>query len=160
MRSPVGLRALDVRTADEYEQLGHVPDAALLPVDLLAAALVTLPREGDPLLVYCEHGIRSRAAVEFLHVHGYDKLLHLDGGMSAWQGPRDFTPPDSDKILGPSSWLLENADLLPRLGPIQAHREESCSGAMNRKNSNRTGESDQVTQVSRGGNKQTDFTGG
>ena len=36
--------------------------------------------------------------------------------MSRWKGPREFTAGDSSGDLGPSSWLVENADLLPRGG--------------------------------------------
>ncbi len=110
------VRVLDVRTPEEYEGLGHIPGAMLLPVDVIPCAPATLSREGRPLLVCCEHGIRSAFAARFLAQAGYDGVRHMAGGMSCWSGPRDRTPWDPRQGLGPSSWLLENADLLPRGG--------------------------------------------
>ena len=41
------VRVLDVRTAGEFVELGHIPGAQLLPVNLLPSALATLPREDN-----------------------------------------------------------------------------------------------------------------
>jgi tellurite methyltransferase len=106
-----GARVLDVRTPDEYERLGHIPGALLLPVDLIASAPGALPQDASPLLVCCEHGIRSREAASFLSRAGFEDVLNLSGGMSCWAGTRDHSPAP---ILGPSSWLLENFDLVPQ----------------------------------------------
>ncbi len=100
---------LDVRTPAEYGQLGHIPGARLLPVDLIASAPAVLPNDGTPLLVYCEHGVRSVAASRLLATAGRDQVLNLSGGLSHWSGPREF---GAGTVDGPSSWLLENADLL------------------------------------------------
>lgn len=110
------VRVLDVRTAREYADLGHIPGSTLLPVDLLPAALATLPPEGMPILVCCEHGIRSAYAARFLAGSGFPGVLNLAGGMSVWTGPRDHSPGDPCGPIGPSSWLVENADLVPRSG--------------------------------------------
>jgi tellurite methyltransferase len=104
------VHVLDVRTPEEYVQLGHVPGAILLPVDLVVAGAATLPRD-RPLLVHCEHGVRSVYACEVLERAGFDDLVHLAGGLAGWTGPRAH---DAGAIDGPSSWLLETADLLPR----------------------------------------------
>jgi rhodanese-related sulfurtransferase len=109
---------LDVRTPEEYRDLGHIPGAILLPVDLVAAALATLPRDGKQLLVYCEHGIRSSAAARLLALGGHENLLNLKGGMSTWRGPREFSPGEVFGPFAPSSWLVLNADLLPRGGRV------------------------------------------
>ena len=103
------VHVLDVRTPEEYRQLGHVPGAILLPVDLVVSGAATLPRD-RPLLVHCEHGVRSVYACELLERAGFDDLVHLAGGLSIWSGPRAF---DAAPVAGPSSWLLETADLLP-----------------------------------------------
>ncbi|MGH9866985.1 MAG: rhodanese-like domain-containing protein [Candidatus Polarisedimenticolia bacterium] len=110
------VRPIDVRTPAEFRDLGHIPGALLLPVDLVAVAPATLPREGLPLLVYCEHGVRSAAAARFLTAAGFPGVLNMSGGMSAWTGPRDSSPGDPFGPAGPSSWLVENADLLPAQG--------------------------------------------
>lgn len=105
--------ALDVRTPGEYEQLGHIPDAWLLPVDLVASAPAVLPDDGRPILVYCEHGVRSVAAARLLIEAGVPNVLNLAGGLASWSGPRAF---GSGALRGPSPWLIDNADLLPRAG--------------------------------------------
>jgi tellurite methyltransferase len=105
--------ALDVRTPGEFEQLGHLPEAWLLPVDLVAAAPAVLPDDGRPILVYCEHGVRSVAAARLLVEAGVTNVLNLAGGLAPWDGPRAFGP---GRLRGPSPWLIDNADLLPRDG--------------------------------------------
>ena len=110
------VRVLDVRTADEYDTAGHIPGANLLPVDLIAAAPATLPRDGKPLLVYCQHGIRSVTASRFLAAAGFNDVMNLVGGLSCWRGPKEHGPASADRLAGPSSWLVQNADLLPRRG--------------------------------------------
>ncbi len=110
------VRCLDVRTPREFAELGHIPGAILLPVDLIPTALATLPRDGKPLLVYCEHGIRSAHAARFLTRCGFRPVLNLAGGMSSWAGPREHSPGNPFASTGPSSWLVENADILPRSG--------------------------------------------
>jgi rhodanese-related sulfurtransferase len=107
------VRVVDVRTPEEYETLGHIPDAALIPLNLILSAPAVLQREARPLLVCCEHGVRSVQAAQFLVEAGFPDVLNLSGGMSLWDGPRASGP---GRILGPSPWLLENARLLPRGG--------------------------------------------
>ncbi len=107
------VRVLDVRTPEEYEALGHIPGAILLPVDLVAAAPAAIPAAGPPLLVCCEHGVRSQIAADVLSRAGFDGVLNLAGGMARWSGPRAYEP---GRVEGPSSWLLACADLLPRGG--------------------------------------------
>jgi len=104
---------IDVRTPGEYAELGHIPGAWLLPVDLLASAPAVLPDDRAEVLVYCEHGVRSRAASELLAAAGIDRVLNLAGGLAGWRGPREF---GTGVLRGPSPWLIENADLLPRGG--------------------------------------------
>ena len=100
---------LDVRTPQEYTSLGHIPGAALLPVNLIAAAPAVVPRDGRPVLVYCEHGIRSQQAAQVLVRAGYSAVLNLAGGMATWRAERAY---ESRPIAGPSRWFLENGDLL------------------------------------------------
>ena len=108
------VRLLDVRTPEEFTSLGHIPGAHLIPIDFVAAAPAVLHRDDvRPVLVYCEHGVRSRRAAALLARAGIGEVLNMTGGLSRWTGPREFTPAP---IEGPSSWLLECADLLPSPG--------------------------------------------
>lgn len=106
---------LDVRTPGEYEQLGHIPGAWLIPVDLMASAPAILPDDEKPVLVYCEHGVRSVAASQLLLAAGIERVLNLGGGLAPWTGPREFGP---GILRGASSWLIDNAGLLPRGGTV------------------------------------------
>jgi len=106
----LGAIVLDVRTPREHEELGHIPGALLLPVELVAAAPAALPDDGRPVVVVCEHGVRSRQAAALLAEAGV-AACNMAGGMSRWTGPRVHEP---SAISGPSSWLLSNAYLAPR----------------------------------------------
>ena len=106
---------LDVRTPAEYERLGHIPDARLLPVDLIAAAPALLRRDARPVLVVCEHGVRSYHAARFLARAGVDRVLNLAGGMSRWTGQRSF---GNGPVAGLSDWLLRSARWLPSSGQV------------------------------------------
>lgn len=107
------VRVLDVRTPAEFTSLGHIPGALLLPVDLIPSGAATLPRDDRPLLVTCEHGVRSAHAADFLARAGFEGVLNMAGGMSQWRGPRDHSPGSLYSEAGPSSWLVECAGLLP-----------------------------------------------
>jgi tellurite methyltransferase len=106
----LGAVVLDVRTPREHEELGHIPGALLLPVELVAAAPAVLPDDGRPVVVVCEHGVRSRQAAALLADAGI-AACNMLGGMSRWTGPRVHEP---TPVSGPSSWLLANAHLAPR----------------------------------------------
>jgi rhodanese-related sulfurtransferase len=74
---------LDVRTVKEYES-GHLEGAINIPVEELSQRLSELnPR--DEILVYCRTGNRSTTAVKILNSNGFEKLYHMDGGITAWK---------------------------------------------------------------------------
>lgn len=106
-----GAVVLDVRTPREFEELGHVPGALLLPVELAAAAPAVLPGDGGAVVVVCEHGVRSRQAAHLLAEAGVERVFNLAGGMARWTGLREH---GSAPVAGPSPWLLANAPLFPR----------------------------------------------
>jgi len=109
------ITVIDVRTPGEYAQLGHIPGSWLLPVDLAASAPAILADTDAPILVYCEHGVRSRHASDVIATAGFTQVLNLAGGLASWRGPREFGP---GVVRGPSAWLLDNADLLPQDGRV------------------------------------------
>lgn len=106
---------LDVRTPGEYERLGHIPGAWLLPVDLIASAPVVLRKDRRPVLVVCEHGVRSVHAARFLARAGLDRILNLAGGMSRWTGERAH---EAGRMAGPSDWLVRSVRWLRRGGRV------------------------------------------
>ncbi len=110
-----GAVILDVRSPGEHEQLGHIPGSWLLPLDLVVSAPSVLPIDGRPVLVYCEHGVRSVAASRLLAEAGVAEVLNLSGGMASWSGPREF---GASPLHGPAAWLIDNADLLPPGGKV------------------------------------------
>jgi rhodanese-related sulfurtransferase len=73
---------LDVRTVSEYES-GHLEGAINIPVEALSGRLSEL-NPNDELLVYCRTGNRSTTAVGILKENGYDRIYHMDGGITAW----------------------------------------------------------------------------
>jgi rhodanese-related sulfurtransferase len=106
----LGAVILDVRTPREHEELGHIPGALLLPLELVSAAPAVLPDDGRPVVVVCEHGVHSRRAAALLAEAGV-ATHNMAGGMSRWTGPRVHEP---SEIAGPSPWLLSNVHLAPR----------------------------------------------
>jgi tellurite methyltransferase len=108
-----GMAVLDVRTPEEYSGLGHIPGATLLPVQIVASAPAVLDDPDTPVLVTCEHAVRSKVATRLLAQAGFSKVYELAEGMAGWSGAREYT---SQPMVGPSPWLFECGDLIPRAG--------------------------------------------
>lgn len=108
-----GIRVLDVRTPQEFSGLGHIPGATLLPVQIIASAPAVLDDPDTPVLVTCEHAVRSKVAARLLAQAGFTHVHELAYGMAMWDGPREFT---AQAMQGPSAWLFECGDLIPRAG--------------------------------------------
>jgi hydroxyacylglutathione hydrolase len=67
---------------------GIIPGAILIPIDEIETRMKEIPRDGRTTLVYCASGGRSAAACEFLSRAGWGELMNLEGGFSAWNGPK------------------------------------------------------------------------
>ncbi|MDH5285812.1 MAG: rhodanese-like domain-containing protein [Betaproteobacteria bacterium] len=80
---------LDVREAWELG-VCRLEDAHHVPLAQLPAAVATLPRERDIVLV-CHHGRRSMHAGIWLRNAGFDRVHNLQGGMAAWASDVDPT---------------------------------------------------------------------
>lgn len=78
------LRVLDVRTEPEFASY-HIEGAQLLPIQELQSRLAELDPD-QRYVIYCEHGMRSLAACEFLAEQGFAGLTNVRGGMAAWVG--------------------------------------------------------------------------
>ena len=74
---------IDVRTPEEYSQ-GHIPGAVNIPYDQIAERISEVEAPNGVAL-YCMVGPRARKGEEALRDSGYAPILHLEGGMAAWQ---------------------------------------------------------------------------
>jgi sulfur dioxygenase len=79
------LELIDVREPAEYHgPLGHIPGARSIPLDSLAAAVPTLPKD-KPIVTVCRAGGRSAHATTILRKAGIDMVANLAGGMLRWR---------------------------------------------------------------------------
>jgi len=74
---------IDVRTSEEY-QAGHVPGALNIPFDQVAERISGIDAPHGVAL-YCMVGPRARKGEAALLAAGYTTVLHLEGGLAAWQ---------------------------------------------------------------------------
>lgn len=75
---------LDVRDPEEFKQ-GHLQGARNIPLSQLATRVAELEKFKDkPVLLVCERGNRTRAAVKVLREKQFSALHQLKGGMQAW----------------------------------------------------------------------------
>ena len=77
-----GPALIDVREPYEWG-IVRLPEARLVPLDMLPDVLHTLDRE-EELVVYCHHGMRSAAAVAWLRERGFTRARNLTGGIDRW----------------------------------------------------------------------------
>ncbi len=81
---------LDVRELFEFE-LANI-GGTLIPMTELPNRLKGLPRN-KPIVVLCHTGIRSSRIVRYLRKEGFDNVVNLVGGISAWSIQIDSTVP-------------------------------------------------------------------
>ncbi len=105
-----GAVAIDVRTAREHEEEGHVPGSLLLPLVLVASAPAVLPADGRRFVVYCADGVRSYRAARRLGEAGVANVYNMTGGLKSWKGEVETGPAT---VAGPSSWLVAHTSLVP-----------------------------------------------
>lgn len=86
MKEDPSLMVLDVRTPEEFAYLGHIEGATLLPLHQIPGAYSSLDAT-KPMVVTCQHGVRSMDACLFLQNAGFTKLYNLADGMAVWDGP-------------------------------------------------------------------------
>jgi len=75
------IRILDVREA--WEVPGIRGESVIqIPINQLPHSIDSIPQTED-LIVICQHGVRSKFAIEFLESqHGFQNLINLEGGVS------------------------------------------------------------------------------
>ena len=74
---------LDVRTPEEF-RLGHIPGSVNIPHTELASRIGEV-QQSHAVVLYCMLGPRARLGERTLLDAGVDNVLHLDGGLYAWQ---------------------------------------------------------------------------
>ncbi|KAF0818421.1 MULTISPECIES: rhodanese-like domain-containing protein [unclassified Cytobacillus] len=75
---------IDVREPNEFEN-GHILGARNIPLSQMKMRMKEL-RPDKPVYLYCQSGMRSARAAQFLHRKGYKDLSHLQGGFKKWSG--------------------------------------------------------------------------
>lgn len=75
---------LDIREAEELAG-GMVVGAVHIPMNDIRGRLAELPAAG-PIVVYCEHGMRSQMVAEWISDRSFIDVRSLTGGFSQW-GP-------------------------------------------------------------------------
>jgi glyoxylase-like metal-dependent hydrolase (beta-lactamase superfamily II)/rhodanese-related sulfurtransferase len=80
------VQVIDVREPHEFsDDLGHIPNARLMPLSTLQARIPSLDRE-HPIVTVCRAGGRSAQASLMLHKAGLSQIANLSGGMLRWHG--------------------------------------------------------------------------
>ncbi|NML60278.1 rhodanese-like domain-containing protein [Massilia sp. RP-1-19] len=75
---------LDVRSADEFAA-GHLRDAKNIPLADLGSRIGELDKQKTKaVVVVCQQGARADKAVKMLQKAGFDDVVSLDGGLTAW----------------------------------------------------------------------------
>jgi hydroxyacylglutathione hydrolase len=77
-----GVTVLDVRNRSEWNE-GHLPGARLIPLPELASRLDEL-RGLESIAVHCQGGSRSAVAASLLRAAGFEDVMNVEGGYSAW----------------------------------------------------------------------------
>ncbi len=80
-RDEEDVRLIDVREADEYEEV-HVKGAEFFPLSKIRRG--ELPQEDDrQTAVICRSGGRSAQACEIFEREGFEECINIDGGTMA-----------------------------------------------------------------------------
>lgn len=90
---------LDVREREEYRE-GHLDSALSLPRGFLEIRVEeAVPDKSAPVIAYCAGGVRSLIAARTLKEMGYENVVSMSGGYTAWKNAghkwvadRQFTP--------------------------------------------------------------------
>jgi rhodanese-related sulfurtransferase len=85
------LTLLDVRTHEEVA-LAAIPGALHIPMHEIRSRVADIPR-GQPVVVICHHGERSRRVARFLAAAGHGETYNLRGGIDAYSLHVDLAIP-------------------------------------------------------------------
>ena len=90
---------LDVREKEEYRE-GHLEGSVSIPRGFLEMRVESaIPEKSKPIIAYCAGGVRSLLAAKDMKEMGYQEIISMSGGYSAWKAAgyqtvqdRQFTP--------------------------------------------------------------------
>jgi sulfur-carrier protein adenylyltransferase/sulfurtransferase len=91
MRRGDALEVIDVREPYEW-RIARIDGSRLIPLGRIGASMSELPRDRE-IVLYCHHGVRSRAAAEFLANQGFEGIWNLTGGIDRWSAEVDPSVP-------------------------------------------------------------------
>ncbi|MCC6619838.1 MAG: rhodanese-like domain-containing protein [Deltaproteobacteria bacterium] len=78
-------RIIDVREPEEFVgDLGHIPEAELVPLGRLGVAARAWPKDAE-LIMVCRSGARSGRAAAELARAGFTRVHNMLGGMMRWR---------------------------------------------------------------------------
>jgi molybdopterin/thiamine biosynthesis adenylyltransferase/rhodanese-related sulfurtransferase len=81
-----GSALLDVREKEEY-RAGHLPGSISIPRGFLEMQVEgKLTDKDQPIVAYCQSGVRSLLAGQVLKEMGYTNVSSMAGGYGAWKG--------------------------------------------------------------------------
>lgn len=76
---------VDVREPAEWDEMGHIEGAVLVPLRTLAVSLDELPADKSaPIVVYCKAGARGSIGMTIAQLLGYTNVRNMAGGIMAW----------------------------------------------------------------------------
>jgi len=76
---------LDVREKEEYRE-GHLEGAVSLPRGFLELKVETaVSDKSAPVIAYCAGGVRSLLAAKAMKEMGYERVISMAGGFTAWK---------------------------------------------------------------------------
>lgn len=78
------IQLIDVRTPQEYRG-GHIPRGINIPLDTVSNIETIIADKNVKLYVYCQSGMRSKRACDFINKLGYTDVTNI-GGISSWKG--------------------------------------------------------------------------
>ena len=81
---------LDVRDADEYEEVRLGIGETLIPIDVLRKRLSEMPVDKKKeIICFCKISLRGYEAARILTSHGWENVKVMEGGINAWPYPRE-----------------------------------------------------------------------
>ena|SRR5215831_13025701 len=77
------IRLIDVREPNEHA-ICQIAGAELIPMNTIPQNLQDLDSGEAPIIVFCHHGVRSLAVVDWLRRQGVENCQSMAGGTDRW----------------------------------------------------------------------------